>query len=656
MTPVELHQLILSLGYPVDFAHVMYNNAVKHPELISLEGFDKLKIPEYSDSFFEADVTADTSVDTNANVCDHDIVAHSFEVFKPHGRLRSYHLLWQQLKETYGEDKATALIYDQYSGRIYINDFGDISRPYCFNYSVYDIAMSGLPMIKKIKSVAPKHLFALKSQLEQFIVIASNSTLGATGLADLFPVMAGYVEKILETGEDAHFKFAYRIEEVMVCGEHACGLKKKKVVDEDNVWVYVRETLASLIYTLNQPMRGNQSPFTNVSVYDREFLKELLPFYPNPVTGKVPDIETVMKLQDVFLEVMNHELARTPVTFPVTTACFAVDDEGNILDDEFLNLVAYSNHWFGFINIYCGKSSTIASCCRLRSETDNEYFNSFGAGSTKIGSLGVVTLNFPRMAHNAVTEDEFLRELAYAVEDAAMINNAKREIIKRRIEQGAMPLYDLGYMSITKQYSTVGVNGLNEALVYLGYDITTSQGEAFAKKVMYVINSKNAEMQRIFRAPHNCEQVPAENSAIKLATKDRVLGFNSTYDFYSNQFIPLITKAGLMERIRLQGQFDGDFGGGAIAHLNFEEPLDADQMAWLIRHCAKQGVVYWAANYPLQMCAEGHMTVGKREVCHCGAEITDTYTRVVGFLTNTKHWHKVRRLNDYPVREFYKEV
>jgi len=110
----------------------------------------------------------------------------------------------------------------------------------------------------------------------------------------------------------------------------------------------------------------------------------------------------------------------------------------------------------------------------------------------------------------------------------------------------------------------------------------------------------------------------------------------------------------LLDRIDLQGQFDKQFSGGSILHLNIDQPIEADQMYNMIDYTAKQGVVYFAINYNLQKCEKGHMSVGQSESCQiCGKPITDNYMRVVGFLTNTKNWAPERREQDYPNRVFY---
>lgn len=444
--------MFFNSSYESDFDSLMYYLKSKYgDEMFDLDGIGKqLDLNIFSKNFFtNKTTTADVSVDSNSNVDTNDVISYIHELPKAFMRMNSYYCLWKKLKALYGVQEAHRIIESQVTGSIYINDFSDIGRPYCFNYSTYDVATSGLPMVNKIKSIPPKYLNSFKSQIEQFVVIASNSTLGATGLADLFVVMSYYIDKIFRNNlQDAHIKYA----------------------SEEDVWKMVKEEIVSLIYTLNQPMRGCQSPFTNISLFDKYFLESLLPNYPFYEGNEIfyPTVETVNKLQDIYLEVMNEELKRTPVTFPVTTVCLSVNDDHDIQDIPFLEKCAEANKEFGFINFYHGKTSVLSSCCRLRSDTENPYFNTFGAGSSKIGSLGVVTINLARIGYKVramklKTQEEmdkaYFTELEDVVRICGKINNAKRHILKKRIELGAMPLYDYGFMDLNKQYSTAGFNG-----------------------------------------------------------------------------------------------------------------------------------------------------------------------------------------------------
>ena len=976
--------MYLRVTYDQEFEDLWMYLKSKYPnKLFDLDGVGKqLDMAQFSKDFFgNKSSAADISIDSNSNVDDISVITYNTELPKPFFRLNSYYVLWKYYKKLYGHEEANKVIEKQLIGDYYINDFhGFFGMSYCFNYSTYDIMINGLSYINKIKSIPPKHLWSFKSQIEQFVVHAGNSTLGATGIADLFIVMSFYVDKLFK--EDNIFK------------------------DEESIWKYVREEIQSLIYTLNQPFRSNQSVFSNVSIYDDYFLEELCEYYYD-TDGNKPNKDIIKKLQEMYLDIMNFELSRTPVTFPISSACFSVDEDNNILDKEFLKMIAKKNKEFGFINIYCGKTSTISACCfhgsqkvitrnsngvhyltfkdlheskngetgyyfkifhngswvngktlklprdnkkiykittannkellitedhinpcfkgeiktsdltvndyllfntmklntypekdqklsyeqglligcylgdgsiyvknnnsgsvqlslnenkynlilehlkvalkqwninsevclstpyhnvypvsihniklveiircwvngnygyekelnlncllqneqfrrgiidgfyitdggnsnriystseklieqievvmtslglcsvinvsdrtdekviirgkvsnrnyplhcirwyytknrreykdlfkvknnsiyfkiksieefdtndefvycfetlnedeqyftlpngiithncRLRSDMINEYTNSFATGSLKVGSLGVITLNLPRIAIRSNKNiDIFLEILKENCEYAQKINYVKKYILKKRIDNGNLPLYTLDYMNIDKQYLTIGLNGINECCELMGFNILEESGQNFVKKFVETINILNNKLQKRFKSSTNAEQVPSENSAIKLAQKDILLGYQSQYNIYSNQFIPLTTKADMLDRIKLQGMFDSDFSGGAICHINVEEKIeDEEKIEQLIVECAKKGIVYWAINHNLQRCENGHMTVGKNEKCPiCNSLITDNFTRVVGFLTNTKNWHKVRREEDYEFRQFYKAI
>lgn len=631
--------MYLNVSFEKEFDDLMmYLKGKYSHELFNLDGIgDQLDLNKFSKRFFSktTTTTADASIDGNSNVDDASIISYTNELKKPFERLNSYYMLWKELKRSYGLGYANEVVEANLTGAIYINDFHGVGGglPYCYNYSTYDILSNGLSMVKKVVCEPPKYLTAFKSQLEQFVVLASNSTLGACGLADMLITMSYYVKNIVDTKSDGHFSFK----------------------SEEDCWLYVDEVLTSFIYTINQPMRGNQSPFTNVSVYDSHFLDGLINDYLFP-DGSNPDKKIVQKLQELFLDIMNREMDRTPLTFPVVTACFNKDENGKVNDEEFVNMIAKKNLKYAFINLYIGASSTLSSCCRLRSDKKNEYFNSFGSGSSKIGSLGVCTINLPRIAIMAnKDEDVFKERLLHLVEMCGRINNAKRKIVKKRIDNGNHPLYSLGFININTQYSTCGINGFNEAISYMGYDILNEDGVEFGLRIINMINNENDKLQKLFKAPHNCEQIPAENVSIKLAKKDQLLNYQHEIEFYSNQFIPLINNADMLDRIRLQGIFDKHFSGGSILHINIENRIeDPKLMVDIINLCAEKDVVYFALNYELNKCEENHMSVGKISVCPvCGKSITDKYLRVVGFITNIKNWDKTRRDLDYPNRKFY---
>lgn len=625
--------MIIEFNYQPDFGKLWDDiEALPHyKELADLDGIGKqVDMAEFSKNFFRKKAAvADVSVDSNANVEDSSMVTYEVEAPKPLFRINSYYMLWKTMKKLYGEGFARQAVLGQFTKDFYINDFHKFhTNPYCFNFSCLDVVFNGLPFVTKIKSRRPKHLSSFVGQTIQFVTYASNNVAGAVGLADFLICMSYYVDETV-TRKD------------------------------------IEQELQTFIYSVNQPFRGgHQSPFTNISLFDEHFLTKMCAEYTFP-DGSKPDIDLVQYIQGIYMDVMNKTLEDTPCTFPVTTACFSVDENRNIIDTEFLREVSDANLKFGWINFYAGQTSTLSSCCRLRSEANHEYFNSFGAGGTKIGSMGVVTLNLPRIAQRVISEvdsverqrQSFMEEVSRLTRLAAYINEAKRYLINKRKENGHLPLYTLGFMDINKQYSTCGLNGINEAVEILGYDILDQSGQELVSELLKTVNDTNRVMEVKFSVPMNCEQTPSENSAIKLAQADKIMGYNPNgYELYSNQFIPLTVKADVLDRIKLQGLFDSQMTGGAILHVNIGEQItDVKVMEDFIKSSVRAGVIYQAINYVLNVCEDDHVTVGGQTVCPiCGKKVVEKLTRVVGFLTSVKNWHVVRREKDFPNREFYK--
>jgi anaerobic ribonucleoside-triphosphate reductase len=778
----------ISFSYEQEFKNIFRDLDAKYPEaLFYLDGIGKqLDLAGFSRNFFKTGndtATSDVSVDSNANISDKSIISYNYEWGKPLERFNSYYLLWKEMRKIYSADEAKKAIEANIIGDIYVNDQHGISggKYYCFNYSTYDVMLKGLPFVTKIKSYPPKYLYGFKSQLEQFLIIAGGSSLGATGVADLLAVWSLYAENILDNLADGHFKFA----------------------SKEDCWSYVRESLISLIYTLNQPLRANQSLFSNVSVFDKYFIESIVGSYVHPITGKLLNADILMKIQEMYLDIMNEEMHRTPITFPVTTACMSIDENNEIVDKDFLDMVSKKDLEFGFINFYTGKTSTLSSCClagyqnvvyetsegqfvgeisaavnnqivnkskifkiyynggmrnakpvkipfygkkmfhvetvggicldvtndhfnptkngdklttnlttddclkienkifcydkiksieeveyddsfvycfemedksapyftlangivthncRLRSEMQTEYFNSFGSGGTKIGSLSVATINLPRIAFKAKgNEKKFFKDLEEKVNLCFKVNYVRRKLIQQKIDEGFHPLYTHGFVSTKTQYSTCGVNGFNEAIEIMGKNPLEQDGIDFGLKLIGEINKTNDALGRHFSVPVNCEQIPAENVSVKLAEKDKLMGYNNKYPIYSNQFIPLTSEADLLDRIRLQGIYDSKFSGGAIAHLNVGQKIeDYKQVRALIEKSAKAGVVYFAINYVVLELEDGSMVVGSRETTEVGGKkVVNYFTRVVGFMVNVKHFSKERREVDFPNRKFYKSI
>lgn len=176
--------MYIKTTYDTEFDDLIMHIRSKYSKaLLNKDGIgEQLDLSKFSKKFFSSTMTADASIDANANVDDATVISYSVELKKPFERMNSYFMLWKELRRYYGTEFANEVVEMNIRGDIYIHDFHGYGAaiPYCYNYSTYDVMTKGLPMIKKIKSDPPKYLYSFKSQLEQFVTIASNSSLGAT--------------------------------------------------------------------------------------------------------------------------------------------------------------------------------------------------------------------------------------------------------------------------------------------------------------------------------------------------------------------------------------------------------------------------------------------------------------------------------------------
>ena len=640
---VKTKELILnylnSQTYQEEFNDIMTKMLDKYGvKMFNISGIgEQLDINKAIKKLVTSSSTAGGTIDGNANVGSITAGGIMQEINKPHLLIHSYYRIWKWLKKNRGLDVANTFIEKQINGAIYMNDMhyivGCIS--YCYNHSVMTIINQGLLGIdSKGDALPPKHLRSYIDQIEAYLLIAGSNTAGATGISGLLLGASIFMDKILKTGMDSN-------------------------VPIGDPWKYLKEELASLVYRLNQPSRHMQSLFTNVSVYDDYFLEDLLPDYFAIIDGEVyrATMENVKKVQQIYFDVINEESKRRVLTFPVTTACFTIEkkDGTTVLKDyNFLKQVTKANIETAYINIFAGETSVLSSCCRLQSDKSNKFFNSLGGASDAIGSFGVVSINLPRIAYKHKGDmDGFLKELEDLSYLAQECNYAKRCLLKNTIAKGHAPLYTNGYMSLNNQFSTLGFVGLYEACEIMGYDITKYEGMEAGKTILNKMAQVIENVQEKYKIACNLEGVPAEGLAPKLAKKDELLGLNTEYKLYANQFIPLHKRCNMLNRIQLQAEYDKYCSGGSILHLNIDQKINKEQMANIIEAVIKSGTKYFALNYNIYQCNDCHgITVGTTTKCeHCDSTDLDRFLRVVGFITRVKDWVPARIEED---RQFYK--
>ena len=236
---------------------------------------------------------------------------------------------------------------------------------------------------------------------------------------------------------------------------------------------------------------------------------------------------------------------------------------------------------------------------------------------------------------------------------------AHRRLLKDKIARGVMPLYTSEWISINRQYSTIGITACNQYVANKGLDIKTEDGIQCIYKVLKLIEDKIRDWQADERAEgciYNLEAIPAESVAVRLAQADKVLGYNSKYKIYSNQYIDLMENCSIYDRFKVQGRLDQLTSGGNILHCNIDgdKPLTPEQYEKIIDLAKECKVKYFGINYAYSECAEGHYTIGKKDKCPiCGAPIVETWCRVVGFITPKSSYNPVRRDYEFDRRVFY---
>ena len=607
-------------------------------EFLKLQGLDdeKLSLTDFIDGFIDSDNVANASVDANANIAQKDIVTLLSEMSKPHQKLLAFNKLYYELNKKYGFKIANDAMEAMWNYSLYMHDFNTTTfYHYCFAYDIKDIVEKGLFFIDNYNARPAKHLDSFIQILMEGIAWLSRRQSGAVGLPNLIPylyyfwsrdVRAGYYTKDPET--------------------------------------YKHQQLQALIYRLNQPwVRTDQAAFTNVSVFDHPYFEAIFggSVFPDGEL-MIDEEEEIIQFQKDFIDIVNEIREENIFTFPVLTASLLYQDR-HFVDDEFARWACEASRKWNLFNFFTDSTvNSLSNCCRLKSDVTDLYFNSIGGSALKVGSVKVSTLNIARLAYQSSSEQDFLVRLRDLTELNLKILDAQREIIKRNVDKGLLPSFSSGLVDFEHLYSTVGINGIYEALKTFGYTKVDEFGNTFYLPEAYTLG------RRIFNVIRNCidnfsldkdykfniEQVPAEQAAVKMQAADKFLYPELVVEdlpLYGNQWIPLGIKATILERTKICAAFDSYCNGGSIEHINVDAPFATFDQAWeMLNWVAQQGVTYFAFNGKVAQCKNYHSFYGK--VCPvCGEPVETEYTRIVGFYTPTKTYSKERKA-EFKLREW----
>lgn len=609
-------------------------------EFAKLNGFadEQLSYTDFIDNFIDAQTVADISVDGNANVGNKDMRTLMNEMPKPHRKLLAMNKIYYELNKKYGFKVANDWLRAEWSKLLYMHD-ADTSTyvHYCFAYDLKDLAEKGLFFLNGFNAEPPKHLSTFVDFVKEFISFASNRSSGAVGLPNLIPYMYYFWKKDCEGG------YATKSDDY-----------------------YARQQIQRFIYAVNQPYvrDGMQSAFTNVSVFDYNYLEALFGGSEFPDgTFMIDYLEEIKEFQKLFMEVVSDIRSHNMFTFPVLTISL-LRQNGKFMDEEFARWGVEHNRKWNDSNLFIDDSVTsLSNCCRLKSNIDDlGYFNSIGGTALKVGSVKVSTVNLARIALESKNEQEYLVKLRDTVELDCKVLDVVRHIIERNVEKGLLPNFTKGLVDFEHLYNTVGIIGIYETMKTFGYTkedefgntYYTPEADAFGKKIFEVIHRTKDQFALDKNYKINLEQVPGETAAVKMQKADMLLYPDTVIDdlpLYGNQFIPLGIKTTLNERIRIASLFDSYCNGGSIAHINIDAPFDSFEKAWkMTEYIADQGLTYFAFNTKIQACEHNHAFFGDK--CpECGGPVATEFTRIVGFYTPIKTWSKERR-NEYNMREW----
>ncbi len=564
--------------------------------------------------------------DANANVENKNIATLIGELPKQGFIRLNRRLLCDRIRQLYGKATAERYLYLLEHHYIYKNDETSLAN-YCASITMYPWLLNGTRDIGG-NSTAPTNLKSFCGGFVNMVFIVSSMLSGACATPEFLLYMNYFLEK--EYGED-YFR---RADEVVDLS------KRRRTIDK-----VVTDCFEQIVYSINQPTgaRNFQAVFWNISYYDRNYFDSIFGDFVFP-DGTKPHWDAIDWLQRRFMDWFNTERTKAVLTFPVETMALLTKD-GDVADKEYADLTARmyaAGH--SFFTYMSDNADSLASCCRLRNEIqDNGFSYTLGAGGVSTGSKSVLTVNLNRCVQQATREGrsylDFLAEVVDLVHKAQIAYDDNLRDFK---DKGMLPLFDAGYIALSRQYLTVGVNGLVEAAESLGITISDNpEYEKFVQDVLGLIetyNKKYRSRERMF----NCEMIPAENVGVKHARWDREDGYFVPRDCYNSYFYVVEDEnTTVLDKFRLHGRkYIAHLTGGSALHCNLDAHLSKAQYRQLLRVAAHEGCNYFTFNIPNTLCNKcGHIDKRYLHECpQCHSHDLDYLTRVIGYLKRVSNF------------------
>jgi len=517
-------------------------------------------------------------------------------------------------------------------GDLHIHDLG-LLAPYCCGWDLEDFLRRGFKGANgKVESRPPRHFESALGQLVNLLYTLQGEAAGAQAVSSIDTYLAPFI----------HY---------------------------DNLgYEQVKKAMQRFIFNLNVPTRvGFQTPFTNITLDITAH--ELLKKQPVLIGGKLMDkvYGEFQKEMDMFnlafCEVMMEgDGAGRAFSFPIPTVNITKDFPWN---SEVVNSIMDMTRKFGtpyfanFLNSDLSPEDIRSMCCRLR--LDNRELRKRGGGlfgaNPLTGSINVVTLNMGRIGYTANSMEEFKKRVRELMEISKEICETKRDVLEKYMDAGLYPYsryYLDGVKSATGGYfknhfSTIGLNGMNEACVnLLGVDITTEEGNEFAVEIMEFMNRVIQIFQEETGSLWNLEASPAEGAGYRFARIDKKMypkiytqGENEPYYTNSTQ-LPVNYTKDVFEAVELQENLQSLYTGGTVFHgFIGEEIKDIETCKMLIKRVMERSSIpYFTVSPTFSICSDHGYLSGEHFECpECGRE-AEVWTRVVGFLRPVQAWNK----------------
>ena len=557
-----------------------------------------------------------------------------------------------EITKTYWLDKIyTSKIGQAHKeGDLHIHDLNLLSV-YCVGWDLTDLLQEGFTGVAgKVASKPAKHFRSALGQVVNFFYTLQGEAAGAQAFSDFDTLLAPFIRAD---------KLSYK---------------------------EVKQAIQEFVFNVNVPTRvGFQTPFTNITL-DLECPKHMA---DNPVIigGEMQDTtygeyqEEMNMLNKALLEVLSEGDANGRVfTFPIPTVNITKDFnwDNPVIESLWEASAKYGIPYFSnFINSDMDPEDARSMCCRLR--IDNRQLEYRGGGlfgsNPMTGSVGVVTINLPRLALKSKNEKEFFKGLAELMDMAKDSLETKRKVLERLTDANLYP-YTKFYLRNIKQrfdqywknhFSTIGLIGTNEAaLNLLGVDIGTEKGKAFAEKTLDFMRDRLVEYQKETGNNYNLEATPAEGTTYRLAQLDKAsfpdrahfangIGAEVKCPFYTNSsHLPVNYTDDLFELMDLQDNLQTKYTGGTVIHFFLGERMDDPQtLKKLVKTiCENYKLPYFTFSPSFSICKNHGYIVGEHPECPKCGEATEVYSRVVGFLRPVSQWNKGKQA-EFEMREHY---